>query len=113
MSSPFRRGDHPFNPLIPRRKFVDAFQQLAILQTAGRHRPFAYLQFFGHSPILPSHSKWFSVPRGSANEAGVISHSSRLESRKCRGLIGNQVQDGAQPHHLQQHPYTIIGTKEC
>ena len=54
----------------------------------GGITPFTYLQFFGHSPVLPSHSRLFIV----LTELGWhYVELTRLESRKCRGLIRNQV----------------------
>jgi hypothetical protein len=83
---------------------------LRVSKLLGGIAPFTYLQFLGHSLILPSTRKFIILPRG-RNERCYIALS-RLESRKCRCLIRNQVQYRVQPHHLQQHSHTMIRAKE-
>jgi hypothetical protein len=41
----------------------------------GGIAPFTFLQFFGHSPILPSHSQWFIVIPELSETAGIMSNS--------------------------------------
>jgi hypothetical protein len=41
----------------------------------GGITPFIYLQFFGHSPILPSHSQWFIVLPELSETVGIMSNS--------------------------------------
>jgi hypothetical protein len=88
---------------------MDAFQQLAIQRTAGRHRPLLVILGSFPNPAKPIPVVLFSL--SSARRLTLV-EPTRLESRKGRSLIRNQVQDGVQPHHLQQHTHTIIGAKE-